>query len=372
MEPWLEPSTIFLTLAGSQAHGTADERSDLDVRGACIAPLRVRVSPFVRFEQHEGTLEEPLLEHLRAHLPGRPRDGERAEVVVYDLAKLLRLAASQNPNALEILFADERDWILARPPWERVVEVRQRFLTRDVASTYAGYARAQLARIRTHRGWLLDPPKAPPTRADFGLAETPSLGTEVQGRIAAAVREHVASLRLDDLSLEPAARIELDRRLGEVLAEVLEVRAEDVDGALGALAERALGLPRAVREVLEGERAYRKALAGWHAFLDHQQRRNPARAALEARFGYDTKHAMHLVRLYRTGVEVLETGTLEVRRADAGELRAIRDGALSFDALVRLTEALEQRLVEAKAKTTLPAAVDRRWLEPFVVSLLTP
>lgn len=42
----LEQHTIFLTLAGSQAHGTAREGSDVDVRGVCIAPLRLRLSLF--------------------------------------------------------------------------------------------------------------------------------------------------------------------------------------------------------------------------------------------------------------------------------------------------------------------------------------
>ncbi len=36
----IEQHTVFLTLAGSQAHGTAREGSDVDVRGVCIAPLQ--------------------------------------------------------------------------------------------------------------------------------------------------------------------------------------------------------------------------------------------------------------------------------------------------------------------------------------------
>ncbi|AEZ66297.1 hypothetical protein phiTE_131 [Pectobacterium phage phiTE] len=36
--------------------------------------------------------------------------------------------------------------------------------------------------------------------------------------------------------------------------------------------------------------------------------RNAARHELEEKFGYDTKHAMHLVRLLRMSQEILETG----------------------------------------------------------------
>lgn len=364
MSTWLAERTIFLALGGSRAHGTAGEGSDLDLRGACIAPLAVRVSPWSRFEQHEGPLPEGLSPHLPKDAP------ERVEVVLYDLAKLVTMLAAQNPNALELLFSDERDWLFASPAWRRLFAERRRFLTTRVRQTYAGYAQAQLARIRTHRGWLLEPPKGPPSRADFGLSERPVLSRDVQGRIDAAVRERMAAFRLDDLVIERATRIELDARLGEVLAELLGVELAALPHALEGVAQRALHLPEAVTHTLEAERRYRRALAEWHAYLSHEAKRNPARAALEARFGYDTKHAMHLVRLYRTGIEVLETGELKVRRPDAAELRAIKDGALSYDELIQLTRVLDARLEHAAKTTTLPSEVDRAWLEPFLVELL--
>lgn len=37
-----ERHTLFLALAGSQAHGTAREGSDVDLRGVCVAPLSLR------------------------------------------------------------------------------------------------------------------------------------------------------------------------------------------------------------------------------------------------------------------------------------------------------------------------------------------
>jgi len=45
---------------------------------------------------------------------------------------------------------------------------------------------------------------------------------------------------------------------------------------------------------------------------------------LEAKFGFDTKHAMHLIRLLRMAREILETGVVHVKRPDAEELSAIR------------------------------------------------
>lgn len=77
-----------------------------------------------------------------------------------------------------------------------------------------------------------------------------------------------------------------------------------------------------------------------------------ARAELEAQHGYDTKHAMHLVRLLRMGEEILSTGRVNVRREDADELMAIRKGALSYDQLLEQSETLGTRI---EAGGTWPA-----------------
>ena len=59
----------------------------------------------------------------------------------------------------------------------------------------------------------------------------------------------------------------------------------------------------------------------WDSYQTWKTHRNPARAELERQHGYDTKHAMHLIRLMRMGLEVLETGDLGVRRDAVGRPR---------------------------------------------------
>src|SRR6478736_4334230 len=56
------------------------------------------------------------------------------------------------------------------------------------------------------------------------------------------------------------------------------------------------------------------------------------------KFGYCTKNAMHLVRLLRMCREILETGQVRVKRADAAELLAIRNGAWTLEELVKYAE----------------------------------
>jgi len=73
-----------------------------------------------------------------------------------------------------------------------------------------------------------------------------------------------------------------------------------------------------------------------------KKNRNEARSELEEQFGYDTKHAMHLVRLLRMGKEALEEGVLKVKRPDAEELLAIRNGAWSYEQCVEYAEEMDE------------------------------
>jgi hypothetical protein len=84
----------------------------------------------------------------------------------------------------------------------------------------------------------------------------------------------------------------------------------------------------------------------------------------------DTKHAMHLLRLMRTGLEVLESGELRVRRPDAEELNAIRDGAMTFDELLHEAGTLREKVEEAAQRGSLPLDVDQGFVEGLLEELV--
>ncbi len=366
----LEKNTIFLTLAGSHAHGTARSESDLDVRGVAIAPLSVRLSYRRSFEQYEGLLSDSLAERLRPALEARglsPGNG-MAELAVFDVAKFVRLCAAANPNALEILFADERDRLWQSPAWEMIYEHRELFLSRKVCETYLGYALAQLKRIQSHRSWLLNPPKQKPKRADFGLPDESTLSADERNRIEAAIAARLRSWAMDDLEMPQGTRMALWERLEQFWWEVFgkPENPETRDQARHERAGRSLGLTRDVVEILEQERRYRAAQKHWQACEQWKKERNPTRARLEALYGYDTKHAMHLVRLMRTGLELVETGVLCVRRPDAAELKAIRDGALTYEQLLEESKRLESMTRAALANSPLPLRPDEEAIDDML------
>jgi predicted nucleotidyltransferase len=372
----LDQHTIFLTLAGSQAHGTARDGSDVDLRGVCVAPMPTRLSLFEQFEQYEGALPDGLAEtvlpRLREHATASRALGVKVECVIFDAAKFVGLCAVANPNALEILFADERDWVLATAPWRRLHARRHGFLTGKIQHTFLGYAMAQLKKIRTHRSWLLEPPHQKPTRQDFGaLSSQAVLSRDDQERIERSLTDRLRSYGIDDVEMPKPARMELEERLNAFYRDVLAAASQDErEDRLRTIAAHALTLPANIVAAINAEKRYRAALKHWESYQTWLRHRNPARAALEQAYGYDTKHAMHLIRIMRMGYEGLSTGELCVRRDDADELLAIRDGAMPFEELLATATRLQEDIAQVAAVTTLPADIDKAEVDALLASLL--
>ena len=80
------------------------------------------------------------------------------------------------------------------------------------------------------------------------------------------------------------------------------------------------------------------------------------RPELVAAHGYDTKFAMHALRLGLHGVELLATGriTLPLPEPDLSYLRSIRWGELSLNEVTEAVAAAEARLTRLRDSTSLP------------------
>ncbi len=331
----LRHHTILLAVAGSRAHGLSSADSDVDLRGVGIAPARVLHSHRLRWDQSDNAEDMAVFEDTLTDVERQICARTKLEGSVFALAKFVRLCADCNPNMLEALFCRTSELRLITPLGERLRDARSAFLSQKAAHTFTGYALQQLKRIQGHRHWLLNPPKAPPSRSDYGLPERSLVPRDQLMAAEAAVRK-----RLDEWAPDwgplPASEIQrLEDQLTDFLKEVL------LSGeSTWHRAARSVGLDDNLIEAMDRERRFKGAQRNWEQYRTWQRNRNPARAALEAAHGYDTKHGAHLVRLLRMGREIVETGEVHVWRGDqdAEELRAIRKGAWSHDKLVGWAE----------------------------------
>jgi len=248
-------------------------------------------------------------------------ESKEPDRTIFSLQKFFALAADANPNIIELLFAPQQHWLWSDHWWLRVVEHRNLFLSLKARHTFGGYAFSQLNRIKNHKRWMDDPPEKP-DRAAMGL------------------------------SIESAIQ-------------------EDALKALATIPASIIGdLSRTVH--LEKEYITRKK--EWDSYKAWKENRNKDRYALEVRFGYDTKHAMHLVRLLRMGVELLCTGELNVDRRgiDADELLEIRNGAWAYDHLIAWAEMMDgsmAKLYDAN-RAKLPRKPDRKAINNLLMDIL--
>jgi predicted nucleotidyltransferase len=285
----IESCIIFETAVGSQMYGTSTSDSDKDFRGVCIPPWEIQNSLLQNFDQQDGW------------------DGKFEDRVIYSLKKFLTLCKDANPAIIELLFSPEKLWVTCHKEWIDILECTNYFISKKAKYTFTGYAHAQLQKIKTHRNWLLNPPKEEPTRERFKLPKNPRVSSEQINAVISIPSEFL--------------------------------------------------IPE-YREEAEREKHYREARRYWDMYTNWKKQRNPARAVLEEKWGYDTKHAMHLVRLMHEGEELLLTGKITFPRPDRDELILIRSGLYTYDQLMEKVEGYDARFEELYEKSTLPHSPD--------------
>jgi hypothetical protein len=222
-------------------------------------------------------------------------------------------------------------------------------------------------------------------RADFGLPEHTVMPRDqlmaAESLVSRKIEEWLGSKEElpKDVLLEMRQRTTLAiRDIWSALAtdhEVAPPLTEDGDldeGRIRRAAGKLLGYDSNFLELLDRERGYRSALTQWKQYEDWKANRNPARAEMEARFGYDGKHACHLVRLMKQAKEILETGKVIVKRSDAAELLAIRNGAWSYEKLIEWAEQQDKELGEfyESGKSPLPKKPDHVKLDALCCQMV--
>lgn len=120
----LDRLLVYDCVVGSRAYGLQHEASDTDRRGIYIAPRRLVWSLFGYPEQIEDNA---------------------AESCHWEIRKFLVMALKANPNILECLYSPI---VLKRTAVsDRLLEIREGFLSQMVFQTFNGYAMSQFKKI---------------------------------------------------------------------------------------------------------------------------------------------------------------------------------------------------------------------------------
>lgn len=88
------------------------------------------------------------------------------------------------------------------------------------------------------------------------------------------------------------------------------------------------------------------------------------------KYGFSLKHAVHLVRLLKMGIEILVDGKVEVLRHDNNELLDILRGKRTLREVEDLAEHLRKLLDEAYVRSPLPTHPDMNFLNDWLVETI--
>lgn len=103
--------------------------------------------------------------------------------------------------------------------------------------------------------------------------------------------------------------------------------------------------------------------------LENKKSNGSARQDLVDAHGYDTKFAMHSVRLLTSAIEILETGTFSTYRPNRDLLKSIRSGHYSFEEVMQMIKEYDALLNEAAEQSTLPKSPDYHAINTLLIEL---
>lgn len=421
-----EYELIVLNLAGSKLYGNSTPSSDTDYRGVFIASKDSKLGILGTVEQLEGVDVWKSL--VAAGLDLTPTD----DIVIYELNRFIALAIDNNPNIMDTLCFDYNNpefTVYVNEKGKELIDNKHLLISSKLKFTFSGYAISQLQRIKSHGKWLTQFPDINDVLAEikeafnnsfidfnwicdnFGgqvaekvTGETPQKNTKLENTLTwtqfkNVVNESRKVLNLKELDFDmyrvprlidychpkdlKGKQLELND-LRETLQNTASFRTmspsmlviyTDGKGIFSKEGNLKANDPETIGEFVcllsidqnkyKSDKDYINKLWEWKC------NRNEKRSELEEKFGYDTKHASHLVRLMESAKDILKTNTYNpTLTGDRLQLvKDVRAGKMSYDEILEYAEKLDLELNEEYKKSTLQKKPDVKKVNELVLRL---
>lgn len=311
----LKNKILFLTLGGSYAYGTNVETSDIDIRG-CALNSKSDLLGLTNFEQ--------------------VIDNE-TDTTIYSINKLFPLLINCNPNTIELLGNKMEYYFQLTPAGTQLLGNKNLFLSKRCVNSFGGYAFAQLNRLVNALGRN--------EQSQSSLEENLLRSLQMQ---MLNYNERYKELPEGSFNLyiDKSDKQEYEE---EVFCNInlTHYPLRDFNGL--------------IKEHNEIIKTYGK--------LNH---RNTKKDNLHL-----NKHAMHLIRLYMMGIDILEKEEINTYRdgKDHALLMSIRNGEYmdnegKFNSeFYELLEYYKSRFDYAKDNTSLPDKPNMKCIEELLISI---
>lgn len=310
-DPHLGSRIMLLGVSGSYGYGTNREGSDIDFRGVALNRPS-DILGLTTFEQFEDRI---------------------TDTVIFSFNKLVGLLLNCNPNTIEILGFDENQYLICSETGKMLLENKHLFLSKRAAASFAHYADAQLRRLQN-----------------------------------AIARDTLAQEDRENHILRSAqhAMEDFQRRHGECDYGIAKMY---VDHAITEGLDTEIFLDMSYQHY--PLRQYTDMMNTLHSVIrdyDKIGKRNHKKDD-----NHLNKHAMHLVRLFMMGIDILENEEIRTHRpeTDLQLLHSIRngdfmDGSILTPEFYKIVSDYEQRFAQAEKNSRLPDNPDMDKIGRFV------
>lgn len=351
---------ILSVLAGSHLYGLNIPGSDEDVRGIFNLPMR---------------------EYLKVNSPRQIAD-ETNDEVHYEIKRFLDLAAQANPNILEIMFAPKDKILLKHPSIDILLDQKEKFLTKACRASLGGYAVEQIRKARGQKKMIVSPCTVRKTPIDFCYIHLGNEKVMALGEFITICGIDPSLIGLAKVNNFPTTFAFYSKRFAlhrcytpkglKIIEDwaprgILNESETSNELRLTSIPEDVarFGFMGIVHYNQEGYTMHCKEYAKYQTWVTE---RNPVRFATNTEHGkgYDSKNLMHCFRLLNMGIELAETGKLNVVRPDREFLLKIRRGELEYDYLVDTAEEMIERMDIAFNECSLPSSVPNEFIDDLV------
>ena len=358
---WIEQNCILLTLTGSRMYNMHTSSSDYDWRGIFARPMYTYLS-FEQCEQKDGGWD------TEEGLGIEPFSSLSKDTVIYDLKKFLHLANKGNPNIIELLFS--HNYVYLTDVGKELIKIRKAFLNESCKRTYIGYAYSQLKRMENHRKWLLNPPTIKPEPENYGFCDSYPILSKAD--VLAFCEFLYDSVKNKIEYLEPTE--EFRTLLFEKLDYKALFKTYEFEEKSISVIKKLTGVDDNLILKVQNSKKYYNDLKYWLNYQNWKAHRNPQRAAMEAKCGYDVKHATHCLRLLYQALGIFEEQHIEVNVDDlpyerGNFLRKIKAGEVPYKEVEAESTYVFEKL-NAINKKILPKPLTPKELSHIFIKLV--
>lgn len=299
---------IYLVASGSHGYGTSNENSDLDLRGVLIETDKYLygVNSYEQFENID------------------------TDTVIYGFKKFISLCIKANPNALELLGVDDNEIVICDERGSILREKRELFLTKRVIKSFGNYALAQLKRLQN----ALARDTYPQEEKEAHILNTLNSQMNHFSNGYSKFGQNGIKLYIDNSN-----KSEMDK---EIYCDILLKNYPLRD------------FVNINSELTNIIRTYSK--------LNHRNNKKSEDKLY--------KHAMHLIRLLITGIDILNGEGISTKRKNEQDmLLKIRDGKINFEEIFKIIDEYQKKFYDVSKNTKLPDEVDIKEVEDLMIKM---